>query len=91
MIRQIITAMEDGELGSEPTFAEKRQCMLDHLRAIHQFYAEFGEYKKLGFARKHISCYLEKLAIDITTRKSFNRLQSVEEQTAFIEQLVEPL
>lgn len=91
LIKQIVAAMDEGVTGLEPTFAEKRQCMLDHLRSIHQFYAEFGDYKMLGFARKHISSYLEKSAIDIMTRKSFNRLQSVEEQTAFIAQLAEPL
>lgn len=91
LIPQIIAAMEEGKTGWEPTFDQKRQCMLDHLNAIHQFYSEFGDYKALGFARKHMSSYLERLNVEKITRKAFNQLSSTEAQVAFIEQLAMPL
>ena len=94
LIKQIIDAMEDEKKGWEPLFEQKRQCMLDHLQAIHQFYGrhgEYGDYKSLGFARKHMSCYLEKLQFEKHTRKAFNQLDSVGAQWDFIAQLSEPL
>jgi tRNA-dihydrouridine synthase B len=51
--------------------------VLDHVRAIHQFY---GAYLGLGFARKHVAWYLETYPGAREFRTYFNALQSATAQ-----------
>lgn len=86
LIQQVIAAMED-RVGREPIFIEKRQCVVEHISSLHQFY---GEFKGLRFARKHVSAYLERMAFKADVRQNFNRIETVEQQIAFLQQLAEP-
>ena len=79
-----INALLNEEPWQEPSFSEKQQVILQHLRAIHSFY---GDFKGLRLARKHIAAYLERLNFPVTVKKEFNRIDSVSQQLRFIGQL----
>lgn len=82
LFRQIAAALR-GETVTEPAFAEKQQCMIDHITALHEFY---GDALGLRIARKHAGWYLEKMGME-QQRKIFNHFDHVTSQLSFLQQL----
>lgn len=82
LFRQITAALA-GDDANEPGYAEKTQCMHDHIQALHDFY---GEHHGLRIARKHAGWYLDKLGLDLH-RKDFNQLETANAQLSFLQQL----
>lgn len=82
LFRQINAALA-GEQPVEPGWQEKLDCLLQHCRAIHEFY---GPQRGLGFARKHMAFYLHHLQMP-QQRQPFNRINDAKAQLAFIQQL----
>ena len=100
LFQQVVTYLETGELIDEPNWADKKQIILRHITAIHDFY---GEVMGIKFARKHIAWYLDKLSLsscssfdsfnpalnaplNLRAERSFiNQQQSIEEQLAALQ------
>jgi tRNA-dihydrouridine synthase B len=82
IFRQIIQAI-NGQPFDEPAPAEKQQCLIDHISALHHFY---GEYLGIRMARKHAAWYFENLDCP-QNRKNFNSLETVSSQLSFLHQL----
>lgn len=59
--------------------------MAKHVRELHAFY---GPYLGLRIARKHMSWYEDKFPHFVSVRKTFNKLESCEEQLKLIEAVV---
>jgi tRNA-dihydrouridine synthase B len=70
-----------------PTPAEVTQVMRHHLDALHEFY---GPILGVRIARKHIGWYLNTLGAS-HYRRSFNSLQSTQDQRAALTQFTEQL
>ena len=86
LFQQIVAYLETGKLIDEPNWADKKQIIWRHIKAIHSFY---GDAMGLKFARKHIAWYLDKLflapilstVLDLRTERSLiNQQQSINEQ-----------
>ena len=82
LIQQINQALA-GDAVIEPSLAEKLQQLNWHVNALHQFY---GEFMGLRIARKHTGWYFDKMAME-NHKKSFNRLESAEQQMDFLHQI----
>ena len=65
-----------------PPLDEVFQVASQHLTQLHEFY---GEYQGVRFARKHLAWYWQSQAIQGTTA-AFNRLDTAEEQLAWLAQ-----
>ena len=83
LFKQIDCFISRGETLPEPTAEELHQCMIRHVRDLHAFY---GPYMGLRIARKHVGWYEEKFPEHFSFKKEFNRLDSGDEQLAFISQ-----
>lgn len=77
-----------GETLPEPTLAERKQVMIDHLHALYQFY---GDYAGIRIARKHVGWYLANQPNGQELRREFNRLESIEEQLRILSRYFENL
>ena len=65
----------------EPTAACKWRTIFEHLEAMYGFY---GVDQGLRIARKHVSAYLTHLGYGRAEVRSFNQLQSTEEQRRYL-------
>lgn len=72
-----------GKIAIEPSFEHKWQCIQQHVESIHHFY---GDYLGVRIARKHVSWYLDALALR-QYRQSFNSLDTSPMQLHFLQQL----
>lgn len=75
--REIDHYLRSGALLPPPTDAVVGQVLLNHLRALHQFY---GLPMGVRIARKHVGWYLKAHCTDERFRADFNRLESAEQQ-----------
>ena len=80
LFQQVLAFLETGELIAEPCWADKKQIILRHILAIHDFY---GDTMGIKFARKHIAWYLDKLSPELNLRAErslINQQQNIETQ-----------
>ncbi|MFZ2288565.1 MAG: tRNA dihydrouridine synthase DusB [Halopseudomonas yangmingensis] len=77
LFAQINHYLEHGRLLADPSMEQRRQIMLDHLLALHDFH---GEHMGVRIARKHIGWYLQYLPDCTDFRSRFNRLETPQAQ-----------
>lgn len=73
LFAQINHYLQHGSLLAEPSMAQRRQLMLEHLQALHEFH---GELMGVRIARKHVAWYLQYLPDTGDFRSRFNQLES---------------
>lgn len=76
VLRQVIDFMRAGEIGAEPTRAEKLALILQHYDEILDYY---GERKGVPFARKHLSWYCTGFDGAASFRAHLNTLRDPEQ------------
>ncbi|MCG8668902.1 MAG: tRNA dihydrouridine synthase DusB [Pseudomonadales bacterium] len=79
IFREIAHYLASGEQLPPPSLGEVKQVMMEHLSSLHSFY---GEYLGIRIARKHLGWYVQNLPEGANFRKSFNLLDSAQEQLA---------
>ena len=79
---QIAHYLETGTRLEEPSAAEQRDILLQHVTALHRFY---GDFMGVRIARKHLGWYLQGHTDLREQRAQFNRLGEPAEQLHFIE------
>lgn len=82
IFREIDHYLRYGELLAEPSSAEVRELLLNHLHALHQFY---GEHMGVRIARKHVGWYMQSQTDSSSFRKLFNKLESAVDQVSAID------
>ena len=82
IFREINHYLTTGNKLSPPSLEEFQQTILHHLTGLHNLY---GNELGIRIARKHIGWYAQHLPNGETLRKTFNRLQTVKQQTDLIE------
>lgn len=89
IFREINHFLKTGELLSKTPLSEISQIMLSHLKELHHFY---GEYLGVRIARKHFGWYIQHQPESQAIRRTFNQLESCEEQLVaareYFEQLI---
>jgi tRNA-dihydrouridine synthase B len=83
LFREIDYFLKTGSHLPTPAVSEIRSVMLSHVMDLYAFY---GEHTGLRIARKHISWYTKGLAGSANFRHQMNRLESVQEQLAAVEE-----
>ena len=81
IFREIEHYLRTGEHLPEPEVGEIHRVLLDHL---HDLYGFYGEVTGVRVARKHISWYTRGLVGSSAFRHAMNRLDSVAEQLAVV-------
>ena len=74
---QVAEYLQSGHLRPDPTPAQQRDIVLEHLAALHEFY---GETQGVRIARKHVGWYLAALPGGAVLQRSFNQLDSGADQ-----------
>lgn len=80
LFQEVNNLLNSGIKGEVVSISEKRNVVLKHIEALHNFY---GEYQGPRIARKHFAWYCENLG-DNTARKEFNLIEKPDEQIHFI-------
>jgi tRNA-dihydrouridine synthase B len=86
IFREIDHFLRTGETLPEPTLAEVRSLMAEHLRAHYAFY---GEFLGVRTARKHIGWYVRELAGGEAFRRQMNLLESTGQQLIAVDNFFE--
>lgn len=81
IFRQIGKFLKTGELSSEPDVYERWQVVLDHVRAVHDFY---GADTGVRMARKHIGWYLDRITAETSYKKGIFAITTPEKQLAAV-------
>ncbi len=74
---QIKHYLATGELLAKPSLEEVKTTLLNHLKALHDFY---GEYTGVRIARKHLAWYSKRYVGGAEFRRSINRLECPQAQ-----------
>jgi tRNA-dihydrouridine synthase B len=77
IFREIAQFLETGEVAPSPDVAAVRDTLLEHVRALHEFY---GETAGVRIARKHLAWYAKDRPENATFRAVVNRAETAEEQ-----------
>lgn len=77
IFQEINHYLEHNEQLLAPTKEEIRNIVLNHVKALHNFY---GCYMGIRIARKHVGWYLQTLADTTPFRSQFNRIEDAQEQ-----------
>ncbi len=87
LFQQVADYLQTGEYGEAPNLNDRVVSMVDHIRAIHQFY---GARLGVRLARKHIKWYLAHWPIkcDIDHRNKLTTTDETEHQAALLEQFL---
>jgi len=88
IFREVEHFLETGEKLPEPSVAEVRDILLEHLRNLYSFY---GEYTGVRVARKHISWYSKGHPHGAVFRQLVNRVDTIEEQLQLIQEFFDKL
>ncbi len=81
---QIAAFLATGEAPADPTTGERREILLRHVAALHDFY---GDFMGVRIARKHLGWYLQSDPARQRHRAQFNALESPAQQLRYVEQL----
>jgi len=82
IFKQIQHFLEYGEHLQAPPLDEVAHTVVEHVKALHQFY---GEYKGVRIARKHVGWYLNKRPNGREFRQAFNGIEEAEQQINTLE------
>jgi tRNA-dihydrouridine synthase B len=82
IFREISHFLQTGEQLPAPQVSEIHVVLVQHLRGLHAFY---GEQIGVRVARKHIGWYTKNLVGGETFRQKMNKLETVEEQMAAVD------
>jgi tRNA-dihydrouridine synthase B len=77
IFREIAQFLATGEVVSPPSVADVRDTLLEHVRALHDFY---GETAGVRIARKHLGWYAKDRPDNAAFRAVVNRAETAEEQ-----------
>ncbi|WP_281283910.1 tRNA dihydrouridine synthase DusB [Hydrocarboniclastica marina] len=88
IFREIDHFLSTGRHLGEPSLAEVRTILLEHLVALHAFY---GLPMGVRIARKHVGWYLQTHDTDRHFRRHFNTLETAEAQLHSVERYFESL
>jgi len=77
IFREIAYFLATGEVASPPPIAAVRDTLLEHVRALHEFY---GEVSGVRIARKHLAWYAKDRPENTAFRAVVNRAETAEEQ-----------
>lgn len=88
IFRDIECYLETGSTAKELTLEQKKEVVIEHLLALHNFY---GQPQGLRIARKHIGWYLQSLPQGQVFRTLFNKIESPNQQLHEIESYFESL
>lgn len=89
LFREINHFLATGQQLPEPVPSEIHAIILQHLAALHSYYRD-GDSATLGgvgFARKHMTWYLDHLRVGVEHRRRFNALACPQAQRGFVEEL----
>lgn len=81
IFRQVGEFLQTGELSSEPDVYERWQVVLEHVRAVHDFY---GADTGVRMARKHIGWYLDRITSETSYKKGIFAITTPEKQLAAV-------
>jgi tRNA-dihydrouridine synthase B len=79
IFREIAQLLATGEVVPPPCAAAVRDMLLEHVRALHEFY---GETAGVRIARKHLAWYAKDRPENAAFRAVVNRAETAEEQLA---------
>ena len=82
IFKQIQYFLEYGEHLQAPPLDEVAHTVVEHVKALHQFY---GEYKGGRIARKHVGWYLNERPNGREFRQAFNGIEEAEQQINTLE------
>jgi len=82
IFKQIQHFLEYGEHLQAPPLDEVAHTVVEHVKALHQFY---GEYKGVRIARKHVGWYLNERPNGREFRQAFNGIEEAEQQINTLE------
>ncbi|WP_370259525.1 tRNA dihydrouridine synthase DusB [Idiomarina sp.] len=82
IFKQIQHFLEHGEHLQAPPLEEVAHTVVEHVKALHQFY---GEYKGVRIARKHVGWYLNERPNGREFRQAFNGIEEAEQQINTLE------
>ncbi|NQZ05443.1 tRNA dihydrouridine synthase DusB [Idiomarina sp.] len=82
IFKQIQHFLEHGEHLQAPPLEEVAHTVVEHVKALHQFY---GEYKGVRIARKHVGWYLNERLNGREFRQAFNGIEEAEQQINTLE------
>ncbi|OIN03279.1 tRNA dihydrouridine synthase DusB [Idiomarina sp. MD25a] len=82
IFKQIQHFLEYGEHLQAPPLNEVARTVVEHVKALHQFY---GEYKGVRIARKHVGWYLNERPNGREFRQAFNGIEEAEQQINTLE------
>ncbi len=82
IFKQIQHFLEYGEHLQAPPIDEVARTVVEHVKALHQFY---GEYKGVRIARKHVGWYLNERPNGREFRQAFNGIEEAEKQINTLE------
>ncbi|MAD53099.1 tRNA dihydrouridine synthase DusB [Idiomarina sp.] len=82
IFKQIQHFLEHGEHLQVPPLEEVAHTVVEHVKALHQFY---GEYKGVRIARKHVGWYLNERPNGREFRQAFNGIEEAEQQINTLE------
>ena len=82
IFKQIQYFLEYGEHLQAPPLDEVAHTVVEHVKALHQFY---GEYKGVRIARKHVCPYLNERPNGREFRQAFNGIEEAEQQINTLE------
>ncbi|ADZ92310.1 tRNA dihydrouridine synthase DusB [Marinomonas mediterranea] len=74
--------LRHGELPPSPDIESIKETVVEHVKALHQFY---GEFMGIRIARKHVGWYLKTLADTSSFRSLFNKTDDANEQLDVLE------
>ncbi|MEN9887590.1 MAG: tRNA-dihydrouridine synthase [Pseudomonadota bacterium] len=77
IFREVAHYLATGQTLPEPSYAEIKQLLIEHL---HEHYGLYGEYSGVRTARKHIGWYVRQLPGGETFRRVMNTLEACEQQ-----------
>ena len=77
IFREIAHFLATGQVAPPPAVAEVRDTLLEHVRALHEFY---GELAGVRIARKHLAWYAKDRPENAAFRAVVNRAETAEEQ-----------
>ncbi len=83
IFREINHYLQTGEILPLPELSQIGQILLEHVKALHQFY---GELSGLRIARKHVGWYLKNHPQGAEIRTSFNKINCPVNQLDFLYQ-----
>lgn len=77
IFREINHYLEHNELLTPPATDEVKAIVINHVKALHDFY---GSFMGARIARKHVGWYLQTLSDTTPFRSQFNRIDDAQEQ-----------